>query len=61
MVVGDFNVVSSREEKLGGNPINDADVFEFNSMIQSASLVDAGYTGSKYTWINNKIRRAAIS
>lgn len=33
MVCGDFNVVTSHDEKLGGNPINTNDVNEFLDMI----------------------------
>lgn len=49
MLARDFNVVTSQDEKSGGNPINIADCSDFNSMITQIGLSDAGYSGSKFT------------
>lgn len=61
MVVGDFNIVTSQEEEMGGYPINLNDAAEFVQMIQQLSRIDLGYDGSKYTWSNNRLRGVAIT
>lgn len=61
MVVGDFNVVANQDEKLRGCPINLNDVAELNAMIEHASLIDVGFSVSKFTWSNNRLRTASIS
>lgn len=55
IVTGDFSVVASQEEKLGGGPINLEDVAKFLEMMQQANLTDVGFYGNKYTWTNNRI------
>lgn len=57
IVVGDFNIVTSQEEKMSGCPINLNDAAEFAQMIQQSSLTNLGYNGSKYTWSNNRLSR----
>lgn len=59
-VFGDFNIVSSQDEKLGGNPITFQEVYEFNQMIETNGLSDAGYTGNKFTWSNSRAGNAKI-
>lgn len=60
MVAGDFNVVWSQEEKLGENSDNFTDVNDFNDMITRLSLLDGDFSGSKFTWSNNRLGRACI-
>lgn len=60
IISGDFNVVSTQEEKIGGSPINHNDVGEFNSMIDNIGLLDGGYTGRKFTWCNNRMGSSRI-
>ncbi|XP_077225676.1 uncharacterized protein LOC143858851 [Tasmannia lanceolata] len=48
-VGGDFNALLSPEEKLGGRPPDPASCREFQSAIDGAGLIDAGYIGSKFT------------
>lgn len=55
LVVGDFNIVRSHEEKIQGNPIKLAEVNDFNNMIASTGLVDGGFSGNKFTWCNNRL------
>ncbi|XP_059289464.1 uncharacterized protein LOC132042983 [Lycium ferocissimum] len=50
--LGDFNVITSTEEKLGGLPYNMAKSFEFISVIEACGLTDLGFHGAKYTWSN---------
>lgn len=60
MVMGDFNVVSSQDEKVGGLPVNLNNVAYFNNMIAHALLTDGGYLGSKFTWSNNRLGNKRI-
>lgn len=60
MVVGDFNVVASQEEKVEGYAINKNDVNDFDTMISRNGLTDGGYSSSKYTWCNNRLRTTRI-
>lgn len=61
IVVGDFNIVTCQEEKMGGCAINLNDAAELVQMIQQSSLTDLGYNRSKYSWSNNSLRGVAIA
>ncbi|KAH0772311.1 hypothetical protein KY290_016292 [Solanum tuberosum] len=52
--VGDYNVITSIEEKLGGVPYNMRKSLEFVAVIEACGLVDLGFNGQKYTWSNNR-------
>lgn len=52
--VGDFNVITSPEEKLGCIPYNMRKSFEFISIIEACGLMDLGFSGQKYTWSNKR-------
>lgn len=60
MVVGDYNVVIKPKEKIKGNPINTNDFVDFNSMISTCRFNDGEFSGSKFTWSNNRLGRASI-
>jgi len=51
-VVGDFNVITHNEEKLGGIPYNMRKSLEFISVIEACGLMDLGFNGPKFTWSN---------
>uniref|UniRef100_A0A8C0UC45 Reverse transcriptase domain-containing protein n=1 Tax=Cyanistes caeruleus TaxID=156563 RepID=A0A8C0UC45_CYACU len=53
-VIGDFNVIATIEEKIGGIPYQIKKSLEFLSMIEDCGLTDLGYYGSKYTWSNGR-------
>ena len=53
-VIGDFNAVSSAVEKLSIHPINSPATSEFTNMMISSSLLDIGFSGSRFTWSNNR-------
>nr|XP_009767379.1 PREDICTED: uncharacterized protein LOC104218552 [Nicotiana sylvestris]XP_016449441.1 PREDICTED: uncharacterized protein LOC107774429 [Nicotiana tabacum] len=53
-VIGDFNVIASVEEKIGGIPYQMSKSIEFLSMTKDCGLVDLGYYGPKYTWSNGR-------
>ncbi|KAK4729617.1 hypothetical protein R3W88_022605 [Solanum pinnatisectum] len=52
--VGDYNVVTSIEEKLGGVPYNMRKSIDFISVIEACGLVDLGLSGQKFTWTNKR-------
>lgn len=54
LVAGDFNIISSPEEKRGGAQPNLVAMQQFNECIMDAGLTDAGFQGNKYTWSNNQ-------
>lgn len=60
LIAGNFNIVCSQEEKLGGNPINIQDVHDFTHMLSMPGLSDAGYSGKYYTSSNNRVGKARI-
>ncbi|XP_018633707.1 uncharacterized protein [Nicotiana tomentosiformis] len=53
-VLGDFNVIASIEEKIGGLPYQMRKSLEFLSMIEDCGLVVLGFYGSRYTWSNGR-------
>ncbi|KAH0654383.1 hypothetical protein KY289_032061 [Solanum tuberosum] len=58
--MGDFNVITSIDEKKGGIPYNMNKSFEFISVIEGSGLIDLGYSGSQYTWCNNRAEEARV-
>ncbi|WMV30180.1 hypothetical protein MTR67_023565 [Solanum verrucosum] len=52
--VGDYNVITTIEEKLGGVPYNMRKSLEFIATIEACGLLDLGFNGQKYTWSNNR-------
>ncbi|XP_016494260.2 uncharacterized protein LOC107813500 [Nicotiana tabacum] len=52
-VIGDFNVIASVEEKIGGLPYQMKKYIDFLSMIEDYGLVDLGFYGPRYTWSNS--------
>ncbi|KAL0430589.1 UNVERIFIED_CONTAM: hypothetical protein Sradi_0684900 [Sesamum radiatum] len=50
IVGGDFNTVLSLEERFGGAASSSVAMSDFHDVIADYALVDAGYTGSPYTW-----------
>ena len=55
MVVGDFNVVSKVEERLGGAPSNPRNMEEFNEAVCQCNLSVVGFDGSPFTWTNGQV------
>ncbi|KAH0721975.1 hypothetical protein KY289_005019 [Solanum tuberosum] len=60
MVGGDFNVICNEKEKLGGRPVTEAEVRDFNYCINVCNLEDRGFKGSKYTWWNGRLEEECI-
>lgn len=55
IISGDFNCVSSPDEKFGGRPPSMTSLIDFHSFQSATGLIDAGYSGSAYTWSNNQL------
>ncbi|KAG5580314.1 hypothetical protein H5410_050941 [Solanum commersonii] len=52
--VGDFNVITDIDEKLGGIPYNMRKSLEFIRVIEACGLMDLGFNGPKFTWSNQR-------
>ncbi|XP_055802719.1 uncharacterized protein LOC129871761 [Solanum dulcamara] len=50
--LGDFNVITDPQEKLGGVTYNMKKSLEFISIIEACGLQDLGFCGQRYTWSN---------
>lgn len=50
MVVGDFNVITGPEEKIGGLPYKIEESLDFISCLDDCDFQDVGYLGPKFTW-----------
>nr|XP_027066014.1 uncharacterized protein LOC113691883 [Coffea arabica] len=59
-LVGNFNVILSVEEKRGGVPFRQADGVELAQFMSLAGVGDAGFSGSRYTWCNNRQGMARV-
>uniref|UniRef100_A0A7N0ZZX1 Endonuclease/exonuclease/phosphatase domain-containing protein n=1 Tax=Kalanchoe fedtschenkoi TaxID=63787 RepID=A0A7N0ZZX1_KALFE len=59
-IAGDFNVISSWDEKKGGSRVSDGGMQEFNSFMTAAGVSDLGYIGSPFTWSNNQSGRHRV-
>ncbi|XP_019248697.1 PREDICTED: uncharacterized protein LOC109227963 [Nicotiana attenuata] len=53
-VIGDFKVIASVEEKIGGIPFQMSKSLDFLSMMEDCGLVDLGFYGPKVTWSNGR-------
>lgn len=60
IVGGDFNVVISHEEKLGGLPVLHKETADFRQCLNTCGLEDLGYEGSIFTWWNGRDQDSII-
>ncbi|KAG5611037.1 hypothetical protein H5410_022318 [Solanum commersonii] len=60
LIDGDFNVVLSWEEKLGRLPVFFQEMKDFANCLTEYGLFDLGYSGSIYTWWNERTYEACI-
>nr|XP_027098875.1 uncharacterized protein LOC113718155 [Coffea arabica] len=59
-VMGDFNVIVADDEKRGGRPFRNWEGGDLLTFMSSAGLLDAGFSGSRFTWCNNRQGQARI-
>ncbi|GLT58322.1 hypothetical protein SLA2020_312230 [Shorea laevis] len=57
IIVGDFNDVIEQGEKFGGNPISQLRVKAYLSCMNDCGMMDMGYVGERYTWVNMRNSR----
>lgn len=60
MLGGDFNVILSEEEKLGGLEFSQMEATDFAHCISACALSEVKFSGSKFTWWNARINEACI-
>jgi hypothetical protein len=60
LCIGDFNHILDSSEKLGGRPYASSSNCPFRSFMNSADMVDLGFTGNLFTWCNNRQGRFLI-
>ncbi|XP_020245216.1 uncharacterized protein LOC109823347 [Asparagus officinalis] len=53
VIGGDFNTISSYDEKIGGIPVSDTDIEDFQNFISASHLLHLKSIGCYFTW-NNK-------
>ncbi|XP_071917049.1 uncharacterized protein [Coffea arabica] len=59
-LVGDFNVIVNGEEKRGGLPFRPTEGLEFLNFMSLVEVCDAGFSGSRFTWCNNRQGSAQV-
>ncbi|KAK4733784.1 hypothetical protein R3W88_008045 [Solanum pinnatisectum] len=52
--VGDFNVITDTDEKMGGNPYNMRKSMDFIATIEACGLTDLGFNRPRFTWSNQR-------
>lgn len=61
IVAGDFNCIVGTSEKRGGRRfVDNSESREFRTFISSAGLLDMGFSGSQFTWCNNRHGTARV-
>ena len=52
LLLGDFNEVLTGEDKFGGRSINLNRALDFKDCLDTCNLLDLGFSGPKYIWLN---------
>jgi exonuclease III len=52
--IGDFNAISSSDDKLGGRPFDYISFNPFNDFMDAFGMVDLGFSGNHFTWFNHR-------
>ncbi|KAJ8430951.1 hypothetical protein Cgig2_003535 [Carnegiea gigantea] len=64
-VLGDFNTILRKEDRLGGGEVADYELQELQNCLDSRELTEMPYSGAYYTWSNktvwSRIDRALIN
>ncbi|XP_078175152.1 uncharacterized protein LOC144568653 [Carex rostrata] len=54
LCIGDFNAISSMDEKWGGSDVFKSGNMAFRNWVNESGLIDLGHKGPAYTWTNKK-------
>ncbi|KAF7149658.1 hypothetical protein RHSIM_Rhsim02G0067400 [Rhododendron simsii] len=54
VIMGDFNAITSNNEKLGGRDEEEWELRDFKDFIGTNQLIDIGYVGHSFTWSNKR-------
>ena len=54
IIVGDFNEPLVEADKFGGKPVSINRSLLFKDCLDKCNMVDMGFSGSRYTWINRR-------
>ncbi|KAF3653433.1 hypothetical protein FXO37_16988 [Capsicum annuum] len=57
MVLGDFNAVFQKENRIGGSRVTLAEVEDFQDCIDACDLEELPHTGCNYTWNDRQVDR----
>ncbi|GAA0161120.1 hypothetical protein LIER_39168 [Lithospermum erythrorhizon] len=57
---GDFNDILHKQEKIGGVERSEASMRMFRGFVEEASLLDMGFMGQPFTWLNRRDREACV-
>ncbi|GLT73561.1 hypothetical protein SLA2020_454110 [Shorea laevis] len=60
MIIGDFNDVVDQSEKFGGNDVSQTRVRAYLDCMNSCNMVDLGFTGNRFTWVNMRCSNQMI-
>lgn len=60
LLCGDFHLVLNSQEKRGGRTITNVEILEFSSFLSELGLFENGFSGSTFTWCNNRRGRTRI-
>jgi hypothetical protein len=55
--IGDFNAITSSDDKLGGKPFNNSSANLFSDFVNAFGMVDLGFSSNPYTWSNHRPKR----
>ncbi|XP_059301906.1 uncharacterized protein LOC132053823 [Lycium ferocissimum] len=55
LVMGDFKAVLKHNDRMGGSPIQDAEVADFEQLLDTTSLTVMKTVGRFYTWTNSHV------
>lgn len=60
LVGSDFNVILDDSEKLGGLPVTQQEILDFAQCMNNCALNELRFTGSRFTWWNERIQEDCI-
>lgn len=60
VLLGDFNDISNRDEKFGGLPPSQYKMNCFNNFLNISNLIDLGFEGPRFTWLNGREHHSLI-